>query len=106
VSMTLQPRTPAVSKRSRKPKAIIVIGGIILSSIVGIGIAVTVLITGLPSSYSSRKNAICTAKVFELAQLGVVRYVGGYGGAKYECTRMHVMSSVYGEASSSAILNI
>jgi hypothetical protein len=98
--MTLQLRRPAVSKRSRKTKAILVIGGIILSSIVGIGIAVTVLSTSLPSQYSSTKNAICTAKVLELAQKGIVREVGGYSGAIYECTHMHGMSSVYAEASS------
>jgi hypothetical protein len=42
----------------------------------------------------------CTIKVLELAQKGIVREVGGYNGAIYECTHMHGLSSVYGEASS------
>ncbi len=72
--MTLQLRRPAISKGSRKTKPIIVIGGIILSFIVGIGIAI--LGTGLPSSYSSTKNALCTSKVLELAKQGIIREVG------------------------------
>jgi hypothetical protein len=42
----------------------------------------------------------CTSKVLELAQKGIVRDVGGYYGAIYECTHMHGLSSVYDEASS------
>jgi hypothetical protein len=97
--MTLEVLRPAVSKTSRKTKSIIVIGGIVLSCIVGIGIAATALSTALPSSSSPTKNAICTAKVLELAQKGVIREVNGYSGAIYECTHMHGLSSVYGEAS-------
>jgi len=99
MSMTLQLIRPAVSKRTRKTKAVVVIICVILSSIVGIGIAATVLSTGLPSSYSSTKNGICTDKVLELAQKGVVRDVGGYNGAIFECVHMHGMSSVYGDVS-------
>jgi hypothetical protein len=98
--MTLQLRRLAVSKRSTETKAIFAIGGIILASIVGIGIAVTALSTGLPSSYSSTKNAICETKVLKLAREGIVGDVGGFDGAIYECTHMHGMSSVYGEVSS------
>lgn len=97
--MTLQLKRLGVSKGTRKTKAVVLIVCVILSSIVGIGIAASVLSTGLPSSYSSTKNGICTAKVLELAQKGIVREVGGYNGAIYECTSMHGMSSVYGEAS-------
>ncbi|MFZ0894817.1 MAG: hypothetical protein WAZ77_09970 [Candidatus Nitrosopolaris sp.] len=49
---------------------------------------------------SSMKLTNCTSKVLELAQKGIVREVGGYYGAIYECTHMHGLSSLYGEASS------
>jgi hypothetical protein len=100
MSMTLELLRPVVSKRNRKTKAIIVIGGIVLSSIIGISIVVAALSTGLPHSDSSTKRAICTGKVLELAQKGIIRDVGGYYGAIYECTHMHGLSSVYGQASS------
>lgn len=100
MSIKLQLLRPIVSKRNRKTKVIIVIGGIVLSSIIGISIAVTTVSTGLPHSDSSTKKAICTAKVLELAQKGIVREVERYYGAIYECTNMHGLSPVYGEASS------
>jgi hypothetical protein len=100
MSMTLELLKPAVSKRSGKTKYILVIGNIVVMIIVGFGIAAIALSTDLPSSNSSTKKAICTAKVLELAQKGIIREVGGYNGATYECTHMHGLSSVYGEASS------
>jgi hypothetical protein len=99
MSVTLELLKPAVSKSSGKTKYIIVIGGIILSIIVGFGIVAIALSTDLPS-YSSTKNTICTTKVLELAQKGIIRDAAGYNGAVYECTHMHGLSSVYGEASS------
>lgn len=96
---TLELLRPAVSKKSRKTKSVIVIGGILLTIMLGFGVVGT-LSADLPSSYSSPKTAICTTKVLELAQKGVIRDVSGYYGAIYECTHMHGLSSVYGEASS------
>jgi hypothetical protein len=90
-------RRSTVSRSSKKTKSIIVIGAIVLTIILAFGVA-TGLSTGLPSSPT--KNAICTAKVLELAQKGVIREVNGYSGAIYECTHMHGLSSVYGESSS------
>jgi hypothetical protein len=101
VSMTLEPiqlREPDVSKKSGKTKVIIVIASIVISIIVGYSI-VTTLSASLPSSISSTKIALCTTKVLELAQKGIIRDVAGYGGAIYECTHMHGLSSVYGKAS-------
>jgi hypothetical protein len=98
--MTLEPielRRPRVSKGSRKTKSIIVIGGIVLTFIVVFGVA-SGLSTGLYSSPTKQAN--CTSKVLELAQKGIIREVDGYGGGIYECTHMHGLSSVYGEASS------
>jgi hypothetical protein len=93
---SIELRRATVSKSSKKPKSIIIIGAIVLTIIVAFGVA-TGLITGLPSSM---KPTNCTSKVLELAQMGIVRDVGGYYGAIYECNHMHGLSSVYGEASS------
>lgn len=89
-------RRSTVSKSSKKTKSIIVIGAIVLTIILAFGV-VTALGTGLSSS--PMKNTNCTSKVLELAQQGIVREVGGYTGAIYECNHMHGLSSVYGEAS-------
>ncbi|HYT41639.1 MAG TPA: hypothetical protein VEP90_04795 [Methylomirabilota bacterium] len=94
---SLEFRRPTVSKSSKKTKSIIVIGAIVLTIILAFGVAAGAGI-GLPSSPTKQAN--CTSKVLELAQKGIVRDVGGYNGAIYECTHMHGLSSVYGEASS------
>ena len=59
------------------------IGTIVLTIIVAFGVA-----TGLRSRSASSpmKYPNCTSKVLELAQKGIVRDVGGYYGAIYECT--------------------
>ena len=95
---SLEFRRSSVSKSITKAKSITVIGAIVLTIILVLGVA-TALSTGLPSSYSSTKNTLCTAKVLELSQKGVIREVGGYYGTIYECTHMHGLSSVFGEAS-------
>jgi hypothetical protein len=94
---SLEFRRSTVSKSNSKTKSIIVIGAIVLAIILAFGVA-TGLSIGLPSSPTKVSN--CTSKVLELAQKGIVRDVGGYNGAIYECTHMHDLSSVYGEASS------
>jgi hypothetical protein len=94
---SLEFRRSTVSKSSSKTKSIVVIGAIVLAIILAFGVA-TGLSIGLPSSPTKVSN--CTSKVLELAQKGIVRDVGGYNGAIYECTHMHGLSSVYGEASS------
>ncbi|PWU79450.1 MAG: hypothetical protein DLM72_17340 [Candidatus Nitrosopolaris wilkensis] len=87
----------SVSRSSGKTKSIIVIGGIVLTIIVVFG--VFALLSSSVSS-SDTKRAVCTAKVLELAQKGIIREVGGYSGAIFECTHMTGWSSVYGKASS------
>jgi hypothetical protein len=94
---SLEFRRSTVSKSSKKTKSIFVIGAIVLTIIVALGVA-TGLSTGLPSS--PMKHTTCTSKVLALSQKGIVREVGGFYGAIYECTHMHGLSSVYGEASS------
>ena len=93
---SIELRRSTVSKSSKKTKPIIVIGVIGLTIIVAFGVA-TGISTGHPSSAMKLTN--CTSKVLELAQKGMVREAGGYNGAIYECTHMHSLSSVYGEAS-------
>jgi hypothetical protein len=97
--MTLELLKPTV-KKTEETKNVppLVIGGIILSavllfSIVGIGIG---LGTGVPSTHYPTKSAICSSKVLQLAQMGIVRDVEGYNGAIYGCTHMHGFSSIYG----------
>lgn len=98
--MTLELLRKPTVKRS-EGKLNLIIGGVILSavlvfSIVGIGIG---LGTGVPAAHYPTKNAICTSKVLELARMGVIRELGGFNGAVYECIHMHGFSSIYGEAS-------
>jgi hypothetical protein len=94
---SLEFRRSTLSKSSTKTKSKIVIGAIVLTIILAFGVA-TGLSTGLPSS--SMKHTNCTSKVLELAQKGLVREIGGYYGAIYECTHMLSLSSIYGETSS------
>lgn len=94
----LQLARPTVAKSSTKNKYIIIIAGVALSTIVGFSV-VTILGMSFPAPYSSTKEAICTAKVLDLAHLGFIRNVGGYYGGIYTCTHMHGFSSVYGKAS-------
>jgi hypothetical protein len=71
----------------------IILSAVLVFSIVGIGIG---LGTGMPSTHYSTKSAICSSKVLELAQMGIVRDVEGYNGAIYGCIHMHGFSSIYG----------
>ena len=90
-------RKSTVPRSITKAKPIILVVGIILTIIVGFSIIT--MSTGLTTS-APAKGAVCTAKVLELAHKGIIREVGGYNGAIYECTHMHSVSSVYGTASS------
>jgi hypothetical protein len=98
--MTLELLKPDVKRSGRETKSddVLVIWGTVLLavlvfSIVGIGIG---LGSGEPSTYYPTKSAICTSKVLELAQKGMITDVGGFNGAIYECTHMHGFSSIYG----------
>lgn len=87
------------SKSNGRTRAIVLIIGTILSVIVVFSV-VTVLSTGITTAtYSSTKATVCTSKVLGLAQKGIIREVGGYNGAIYECIHMHGLSSIYGKAS-------
>jgi hypothetical protein len=69
----------------------IVLSLILVFGIVGIGLGSAMLSTHYPT-----KSAICTSKVLGLAQKGIIRDVGGYNNAIYECTHTHGFSSIYG----------
>ena len=87
-----------VAKSSTKNKYMIIIAGVALSTIVGFSL-VTILGMSFPASYSSTKEAICTAKVLDLEHLGLIQGVSGYYGGIWSCAHMHGFSSVYGKAS-------
>jgi hypothetical protein len=84
--MTIEPLEPSrrtVSGSSKKTKSIIIFGGIASTIIVGLSVFVTVS-TGVTSAPT--KHAICTAKVLELAQRGIIRGYSGYYGSIYIST--------------------
>ena len=61
--------------------------------LLGVGLA-----TGLSSYYNSGdlyKQAVCPNKVLSLAQKGVIRDVGGFHGAIFECSQIRWSDSIY-----------
>jgi hypothetical protein len=56
----------------------------------------TSLAQGYTSSADSHKQTVCTGKVQELSQKGIIRDVGGFSGAVYECTHTKYAGSIYG----------
>ena len=69
--------------------------------IVAVSLSVAIEIgyaTSLAQGYSSDsyKQILCTGKVQELSQKGIIRDVGGFSGAIYECTHTKYADSIYG----------
>jgi hypothetical protein len=61
--------------------------------LLGVGLA-----TGLSSYHSSGdlyKQAACLGKVLEFAQEGIIRDVGGFNGALFECSQIRWPGSIY-----------
>jgi len=54
------------------------------------------LVQGYSTKADSYKLSACTGKVQELSQKGIIRDVGGFSGAVYECTHTKYASSIYG----------
>lgn len=50
-----------------------------------------------PAGMDSYKHALCTAKILDLSQKGVIRDAGGFDGGIYECVHMNSASSIYGD---------
>jgi hypothetical protein len=71
--------------------------------IVAVSLSVTIeieyatsLAQGYTSSADSYKQTVCTGKVQELSQKGIIQEVGGFSGAIYECTHTKYANSIYG----------
>jgi hypothetical protein len=78
---------------------LVIIGTIVSLSVVvtatGIGFA-TAIASGDSTTYLY-KQTLCTGKALDFAQNGVIRDVGGFNGAIYECTHMKYTNSIYGD---------
>jgi hypothetical protein len=70
-----------------------------LSVAIGIGYTAS-FAQGYTSSADSYKQTVCTDKVQELSQKGIIRDVGGFSGAVYECTHTKYAGSIYGNVTS------
>jgi hypothetical protein len=70
-----------------------------LSVAIEIGYATSVA-QGYSSKADSYKVSVCTDKVQELSQKGIIRDVGGFSGAVYECTHIKYAGSIYGNVTS------
>jgi hypothetical protein len=82
--------------------ATIAIIGIIMAAVI-VGFSVIPALTNSPSTghytpISELKRVLCTNKVLELAQKGMIRETAGYYGALSECMAMKSTGSIYGKA--------
>jgi len=87
----------ATSNNNSK-KAILVALGVIVS------LSVFVASGRSGTDMGSYKQTICTGKAIDFAQKGIIRDVGGFNGAIYECTHMNYPYSIYGDVSSAAVV--
>jgi hypothetical protein len=81
--------------KKRKITLVILIVAVSLSVAIEIGYAAS-LAQGYSSAADSYKQTLCTGKVLELSQKGIIRDVGGFSGAIYECTHTKYADSIYG----------
>lgn len=84
--------------KKRKITLVILTTVVSLSVAIGIGYAAS-LAQGYSSLADSYKQTLCTGKVLELSQKGIIRDVGGFSGAIYECTHTKYAYSIYGNES-------
>jgi hypothetical protein len=70
-----------------------------LSAVLAAGIGISAAASLSPAnnynSGSSHKKITCLDKVLELGQEGVVRDVGGFNGALFECSQIQWSGSIY-----------
>jgi hypothetical protein len=85
----------------RKITLAILIVAVSLSVAIEIGYT-TSLVQGYSSAADSYKQTLCAGKVQELSQKGIIRDVGGFSGAIYECTHTKYADSIYGNVTSNA----
>jgi len=48
------------------------------------------------------KQTLCTGKALDFGQKGIIRHVGGFNGAIYECTHMNYANSTDGDVVSAS----
>ena len=88
--------SPATNpSKIRKITLATLIVAVSLSVAIEIGYA-TSLAQGYSFSADLYKQTLCTGKVQELSQKGIIRDVGGFSGAIYECTHTKYADSIYG----------
>ncbi|MFZ0515160.1 MAG: hypothetical protein WAM14_26420 [Candidatus Nitrosopolaris sp.] len=90
----IEPLTTNPSKKRKITLAILIVA-VSLSVAIEIGYA-TSLAQGYSSTASLHKQTVCTGKVLDLSQKGVIGDVGGFSGAIYECTHTKYADSIYG----------
>jgi hypothetical protein len=70
-----------------------------LSAVLAAGIGISAAASLSPAnnynSGSSYKKITCLDKVLELGQEGVIRDVGGFNGALFECSQIQWSGSIY-----------
>ncbi len=70
-----------------------------LSAILLVGISISAAGLSPANNYysgSSYKKMTCLDKVLEFGQEGLVRDIGGFNGAVFECSQMQWAGSIYG----------
>lgn len=49
------------------------------------------------ATMDSYKNALCTTKILDLSQKGVIRDAAGFNGGIFECMHVSSANSIYGD---------
>ncbi len=83
---------------SKKGKIIltILIVAVTLSVAVEIGYTIS-LAQGYSSTTDSHIQSVCTGKVLDLSQKGIIRDVSGFSGGIYQCMHTRFAHSIYGK---------
>jgi hypothetical protein len=87
--------SPSTPSEIRKITLATLILAVSLSVAIEIGYTAS-LAHGYTSSAESYRQTLCTGRVQELSQKGIIRDVGGFSGAIYECTHTKYVDSIYG----------
>jgi len=92
-----QTKVNANTNTTRNKAIVILIVALSVSTIAGIGFA-GIFVHGYSSTADSTKNSLCTTKVLDMSQRGIIRDAGGFSGAVYECIHMASHNSIYNDA--------
>jgi hypothetical protein len=93
---SLESATTAVPYKKRKITLAILIIAVTVSIAIEIGFAAN-FSQSYGSTTDSYKHALCTAKILDLSQRGVIRDTGGFDGGIFECMHMNYANSIYGD---------